>query len=213
MINMRPRIIIVLQIAVASVAVCAPLHEPHELHDEQATNLDSENYRQRTNWLKTQNWLIDSINRLQREVNELSTSVTGHLDANDAESQSQQRAFVHDVAVLRADHTILAQQQQRIIQLIKERLDQTAAARNDQPAASNQVNFNAPTTNADQRPPSKHKRRPFVRELKKFEVDSKQNFTEVFAELKAQHDITLALFDDLRALEMRLAKQQLENSS
>lgn len=210
---MRPRILIALHIivSVASVAVCAPLH------NEEASSLDSESSKRGTNWLTTQNWLIDSINRLQRELNEVSTSITGHLDASDAESQSRQRAFVHDVAVLRADHTILSQQQQRIIQLIKERTlrDSDAAASNDNQdgETKDEINVNArKSVIVEHRAAAKHKRRPFVRAVKKFEAETKQNITEVFAELKAQHDITLALFDDLRDLEMRLAKQ-VENNS
>lgn len=79
-------------------------------------------------WSLTQNWLISSINQLKSEVNQLGRSYNDHVSEQESESSHSQQSLAHDLAVLRADHTIMSNQQQMLIKLLKERLTSASAA-------------------------------------------------------------------------------------
>jgi hypothetical protein len=91
---------------------------------------DSKSADVSSNWSLTQNWLISSINQLKGEVNQLGRSYNEHVQEQESESSHSQQSLAHDLAVLRADHTIMSNQQQMLIKLLKERLtsDGKAAA-------------------------------------------------------------------------------------
>lgn len=76
------------------------------------------------NWSVTQNWLISSINQLKSEMNQLGHSFNDHVSVQESDEKHGQQSLAHDMAVLRADHTILSQQQQLLIRLLKERQEQ-----------------------------------------------------------------------------------------
>lgn len=167
------------------------------------------------NWKITQKWLIESINRLQKDMNDISSSYTAHVDAAKSDSFKKERVFVHDVQILRADHTVLANQQQQIIQLIKERRlsDKAEEEANDNQKKAEKKTSAMSDDQSSNRKSHHHRRHTrrsqHVEQEKKFEANTQKNVTELFAQVSALHDITLALFHDMQDLEVRVGKKQL----
>lgn len=116
---MNQKSIIFILITFFSVSSASPIVKTLTEGDAQV-NIPSTQFDTREkNWEITQKWLIESINRLREEINELGHNYNVHMASKDADIDRNQANFVHDIAVLRADHTILANQQKEIITLIK----------------------------------------------------------------------------------------------
>lgn len=208
--KMTSHLFIVFAFAVMlTTGYAAPVNSNDQDASEDSTNVE-------INHQKTQRWLIESVSRLQKELNEVAASYAGHLDSSELNAQQQQRSFVNDVAALRADHTILAKQQEQIIQLIKNH-----AFNRDSSEERNQKDSSAAQTTSTVSPPRasakhrKHGRRLHrkLEEEKKFEKTATRNITELFGEVSALHDITIALFHDLQDLEKRAAEKTPEESA
>lgn len=153
------------------------------------------------NWLLTKAWLIDNINRLRRELGELERDYTQHLNTIEQNNSIKEKAFVEDIAKLRADHTVLSQQQKQIIYLIKKNQlfkQRTSLSENDIKYRLMKKVPDAPKT-----------RRPIKRDVsaiqtESFESETRRNMKETFAQLSSLHDITISIFDDLRYLQRKM---------
>jgi len=157
------------------------------------------------NWLLTKAWLIDNINRLRHEFNELERDYSNHVETSNTLNSNKDKQLVQDIATLRADHTVLSQQQKQIIQLIKKNQILT----NGNHESKEETKVIETTTNSNLLK-KKHKKRHsnlkhFQQKEQLFEDQTKRNMTEVFAEMSALHDITLTLFEDLISLEKRIS--------
>jgi hypothetical protein len=157
------------------------------------------------NWLLTKAWLIDNINRLRHEFNELERDYSNHVETSNTLNSNKDKQLVQDIATLRADHTVLSQQQKQIIQLIKK----NQILNNGNHESKEETKVTETTTNSNLLK-KKHKKRHsnfkhFQQKEQLFEDQTKRNMTEVFAEMSALHDITLTLFEDLISLEKRIS--------
>jgi len=80
----------------------------------------SQEYSQREKtWLLTQQWMIDNINRLHHELNELARDYNQHVERSREEQSQKEAEFVRDITSLRADHSVIEQHQQQILDYIK----------------------------------------------------------------------------------------------
>lgn len=159
------------------------------------------------NWLLTKAWLIDNINRLRHEFNELERDYSHHIETSNTLNTNKDKQLVQDIATLRADHTVLSQQQKQIIQLIKK--NQILNNGNHESRQTNEV---METTTSSSFLKKRHKKRHsnfkhFQQKEQLFEDQTKRNMSEVFAEMSALHDITLTLFEDLQSLEKRISEK------
>lgn len=158
------------------------------------------------NWLLTKAWLIDNINRLRRELSELERDYSQHLDSIERTNSQKEKQFLEDISKLRADHTVLSQQQKQIIYLIKK--NQMLRMK----PSENDILYVAPEVKAGIKSVKLVDgaiKRPIKRDLtqtygENFQDETRRNTKEVFAELSALHDITLTLFDGMRSLEHRM---------
>lgn len=107
-------------------------------------------------WLQSEKWLIDNVYRLRNELNSLKREVAelrlsqqpqpignhrstaGRLTNGDL-GDSYRSEFVHDIGTLRADHNALAQQQQQLMQLLKDTQQQLSRAHVEQQAHQQQM--------------------------------------------------------------------------
>ena len=172
--------------------------------EEDAKNQDSS--FEDKNWKITQKWLIESINRLRQEINDLGHNYEVHTQTKDSQDVKNQQDFIHDVAVLRADHSVLANQQKKIIHMIQEWRKAPSATKAE---TQDDIKSRAVQPHRHKSHRRRHLKRPFkdfmVNE-KKFERQTAKNVTELFSEVSSLHDITLALFHDVQDLEQRLSK-------
>lgn len=84
------------------------------------------------NWLQTEKWLIDNVYRLKNELGDIKRELSDQKKLNSILSQKsnpqmqiisndQARSnFVQDLSALRADHRLINQQQQQLVQLSKD---------------------------------------------------------------------------------------------
>ncbi|KAJ6219886.1 hypothetical protein RDWZM_005698 [Blomia tropicalis] len=160
------------------------------------------------NWLLTKAWLIDNINRLRRELSELERDYSQHLTKTEQVNEQKEKQFIDDLTKLRADHTVLSQQQKQIIYLIKKsqigRIGQTKASSSS--STMNDITYSSIdkqklASNAIKKQINK---RDLTQQTESFESETRRNMKEVFAEMSSLHDITLTLFDDIKSLEHRL---------
>lgn len=165
------------------------------------------------NWLLTKAWLIDNINRLRREMSELERDYSQHLDAAEKANEAKERQFLEDITKLRADHTVLSQQQKQIIYLVKKvskaKGTKSSTSEND---IRSSIYQKSPAVMEQQsnRISNNQRRSALVKRAigengDRFQATTTQNMVEVFSELSALHDLTLTLFTDMREMEHRLA--------
>lgn len=92
------------------------------------------------NWLQTEKWLIDNVYRLKNELGDIKRELSDQKKLNSILTQKNQRNqpqlqiisnndqarsnFIQDLSALRADHTLINQQQQHLIQLTKDNHEQ-----------------------------------------------------------------------------------------
>jgi len=124
-------------------------------------------------------------------------------------NEAKDKKMVEEMATLRADHTVLSQQQKQIIQLIK-----SSQLSNNRPYVSKQYPYVEAVTES---PKKLHKKRhsnfrDFVKKEQSFEDQTKRNMSEVFAEMSALHDITINIFEDLMDIQKKV-NQKIENQS
>jgi len=160
------------------------------------------------NWLLTKAWLIDNINRLRHEFNELERDYSHHVESSDTMKQMKDKKTVEEMATLRADHTVLSQQQKQIIQLIK---------RSQLYSTGPYVSKHQMMATTTQSPKKSHKKRHsnfthFVKKEQSFEDQTKHNMSEVFAEMSALHDITINIFEDLMDIQKKV-NQKIDKQS
>jgi len=153
------------------------------------------------NWLLTKAWLIDNINRLRHEFIELERDYNHHIESSDAMEVAKDKRMVQEMATLRADHTVLAQQQKQIIQLIKQRSHTTG------PYVPRSEFIETSTV----MPKKSHKKRDshlkhLIKKEQSFEDQTKRNMSEVFAEMTALHDITVNIFEDLMDIQKKVSQ-------
>lgn len=163
------------------------------------------------NWLLTKAWLIDNINRLRREMSELERDYSQHLDAAEKANEAKERQFLEDITKLRADHTVLSQQQKQIIYLVKKvsksKGTKSSTSEND---IRSSIYQKSPVMEQQSNSISNRRRSNLVKRAigengDRFQATTTQNMAEVFSELSALHDLTLTLFTDMREMEHRLA--------
>lgn len=135
-------LLILISFAMSDLISAAPVNPDHGQQQEQARptqphespdgRKESGNVNGNTgddnNWSVTQKWLISSINQLKGEMNQLGHNYNEHMEEEVSKESHSQQSLAHDLAVLRADHTILSQQQQMIIKLLKERTSAVPAS-------------------------------------------------------------------------------------
>lgn len=157
-------------------------------------------------------------------MSELERDYSAHLDAAERTSQAKDRQLVEDLTKLRADHSLLSQQQKQIIYLIKRaKLSKSgggkSSSENDIRRSYSSSSDYHPEKVADaqqlqqqnQQSTTTRRRSPVVKRAisdtgsERFQATTRHNMEEVFAELSALHDLTLTLFTDMRAMEHRLA--------
>lgn len=191
-------------------ADAAPSH--HHIKREEVTDIEPQETKPSDeNWHVTQKWLIESINRLRGEINELGHNYEVHFRNKETDDMKNQQDFVHDLAVLRADHSVLANQQQKIIDLIKEWRDADTIKTTTETTVPQHPSLESHPDPVVRHHRRKHRRRifsDFMDHEKKFESQASKNVTELFGEVSALHDITLALFHDVQDLEQRLDKKE-----
>ncbi|KAI1301885.1 hypothetical protein HDE_03030 [Halotydeus destructor] len=165
-----------------------------------------------SNWLTTQKWLIDSINQLQKEINELSTSFTTHVDSSQSDEFKKQSDFAHDIAILRADHTVLSSQQQIIINLIKQRQNGGQDdGQETKPAESHSQENGHKKGKRKHRHRRRHGNQLVVKDADgqgasdQFQLKATKTITDLSEEVNALHDITISLFRDLQDLEKKVS--------
>lgn len=164
------------------------------------------------NWLLTKAWLIDNINRLRRELSELERDYSTHLKTIEQTNAEKEKQFIQDISKLRADHTVLSQQQKHIIYLIKKSvLYKPSVSENDFKHRMNVGKLLLKSSRKIADAPT-HIRRHIKRDvssvqMESFESQTRRDLKETFAELSSLHDITLAMFDDLRKLEKRIDRK------
>ena len=165
------------------------------------------------NWLLTKAWLIDNINRLRRELSELERDYSQHLDTAERANAQKEKQFIEDITKLRADHTVLSQQQKQIIYLIKR--NQMLRGR---PISENDIQYVSLNGKLRGKVADSHIKRQVKRDLSQgsgrqpepsvasesFESLTRRNMKEVFGELSALHDLTLTLFADMRSIEHKI---------
>ncbi len=158
-------------------------------------------------------------------MSELERDYSAHLDAAERTSQAKDRQLVEDLTKLRADHSLLSQQQKQIIYLIKRaKLSKSggkSSSENDirrSYSSSSSSDYHLEKVADAQQLPQQNqqstttrRRSPVVKRAisdtgsERFQATTRHNMEEVFAELSALHDLTLTLFTDMRAMEHRLA--------
>jgi hypothetical protein len=169
-----------------------------------------------------QEWLIQSINLMRRELNELGHNYNVHINTKEAEEIQSRQSLVHDLAVLRADHTILSNQQKQLIELIQQKV-----SRNNKEDSLKSDNI--PESGDDQREMRSrghHDRRHHHRrhhhkkhlesqeppkkaeEIAKLEEYTKERISSLSQELTSLHDVTISLFRDVQDLEQRMTEDQ-----
>ena len=169
------------------------------------------------NWEITQRWLIQSMNRLRQEINELGHNYNVHIKNNDANVDRNQANFVHDIAVLRADHTVLANQQKEIINLIKTKpsvvLEKLVSPvivnkppdkyQNDRSDDDGDVSDEKKDSDRE-RPHRHHRRHPKVEKIEEKEEILEENLSKMSQRVNSLNEITLALFHGVRDLETKI---------
>ena len=225
--------LIILTISFCGKTQTAPIDDTSlESTDEDA---QVEGNNEQNNWSMTQKWLIESINQLKREMNELGHSYEEHVSRQETEEGHAKQSLAHDLAVLRADHTILSQQQQIIIKLLKERSgEKEPLLVQVQERLASPVHLLLPESGEKSQKPQdakdgeesedlshgKHHHRhhrhhsrsnkqldQLVDREKKFEQNSSQKVHELSEELTALHDISIAMFHEMQDLEKKVEKQ------
>lgn len=196
--------LVIVQIALTN---CAPISSP------QVTATPSSMSNKERNWLLTQKWLIDSINRLRSELNELARDYNQHMQTENYSAQHELKELIHDLASLRADHTVLADQQKQIIGLIKERQSpqspqspQSSKQSDQQDQQSDQNEIDAKRLVYSHHKHHKRRSSKLWKKEKLFEEQTKQNLSLISSEITALHDITVTLFEDLQSLDKKVNK-------
>lgn len=157
------------------------------------------------NWLLTKAWLIDNINRLRHEIGELERDYSQHLQAEQQNSVHKEQQLLADISKLRADHTVLSQQQKQILYLIKKRTPYFKIKGNV--PSRNDINYK--TNGMDHGKASDPARQMIKRDLQSgreesFEAETKRNMKQVFAELSSLHDVTVSLLASVKRMRARV---------
>jgi hypothetical protein len=176
------------------------------------------------NWLLTKAWLIDNINRLRHELNELARDYNQHIETSSNNHREQQKQLVLEIATIRADHTVLSQQQNQIIQLIKGN-----QIHNSESNSIPQINELSSTTttpvsiHSNEHSPhhvKRHKRRhsrhthshQHEHHQQVFEEQTQRNITELYSQVVNLHDITVSLFHELQNLDIKFGDKSEQSS-
>ncbi len=142
-------------------------------------------------------------------MSEMARDYNQHIDANKQEANRKETEFARDVDSLRADHTLLARNQLKIINLIK-------SSNQGQHRSTSETNSNENTiqdeTSTSENTEHSHKSRKNLRHLvydlmkeeANFEHETKHNFSSVTSQLAALHEITLSLYQDLKDLKSKI---------
>ena len=211
--------IYVLLLSIVTIATTAPLVNTNEnkvlsnsaskpiesTTTTSTTTTTSASTSKERNWLLTKAWLIDNINRLRHEFNELERDYSQHIENDNTLNLKKDKQLVEEMATLRADHTVLSQQQKQIIQLIKKSQIKSITS---QPTKQQWTETNGSDNSVVLK---RHKKRQihsnfndFVKKEQTFEDQTKRNMSEVFAEMSALHDITINIFEDLMDIEKKV---------
>lgn len=82
-------------------------------------NSDKQSQREQVTLLnKNQEWLMKGVDQLLYEMKEFGHEYNVQVQSRQASDEKNQQSLAHDLAILRADHTIMAEQQRNLIQLI-----------------------------------------------------------------------------------------------
>jgi len=159
------------------------------------------------NWLLTKAWLIDNINRLRRELSELERDYSGHLDKMERTNSQQEKQFIEDITKLRADHTILSQQQKQIIYLIKR--NQMLRGR---PISENDIHYtpvkgNSKATKVADARIKRQMKRDVSQTIQSenFESETRRRMEQQQQELSSLHDMSMTIINNFRLMERRMA--------
>jgi len=183
------------------------------------TNAVRVNYSQREKtWLLTQQWMIDNINRLHHELNELARDYNQHVERSREEQSQKEAEFVRDITSLRADHSVIEQHQQQILDYIKVNSKNNNINNIDN---NNQISSQIermislkPAYYKIAASKSLKKRRHLLSNLlkreKQFEDEAKQNVSQLYDKLNSLNDITFDLFEDVQDIQSRLLKSDSE---
>ena len=169
------------------------------------------------NWLLTKAWLIDNINLVKKELNELATDYNQHVEASNTLNHDQQQQLVQEVATLRADHAVLANQQKQIISLIKSFSKSNVGRSNQVEKNKNQVNNYYEEKHEERHEVlnKNHKKRHIIfsrHHLQQFEDQTRHNITELSEQLSSLHDITVKVFRDLLRIEKKVQEDKQNDS-
>lgn len=181
----------------------------------------------------TQKWLISSINQLKSEMNQLGLRFNEHDEEQKTKESHSQQTLAYDLAVLRADHTIMSQQQQMIIKLLKERPAATLVqvqekvaspveliikeeeSKRQEPGKKDEAGTSAEADQAAVRHAQRHRQHGKFDQLKlreaEFEEQSSNQIQELSAELTALHDITISIFHEIQDIEKKVNDNKSDN--
>ena len=165
------------------------------------------------NWLLTKAWLIDNINLVKKELNELATDYNQHVEASNTLNHDQQQQLVQEVATLRADHAVLANQQKQIISLIKSYSKSNVGKSNQVEKNKNEVNNYYEEKHEVLN--KNHKKRHIIfsrHHFQQFEDQTRHNITELSEQLSSLHDITVRVFRDLLRIEKKVQEDKQNDS-
>jgi len=177
------------------------------------------------NWLLTKAWLIDNINRLRHELNELSRDYNQHVETMSNVHHEQQKQLVLEIATIRADHSVLSQQQKQIIQLIQANRDHNSES-NSIPQVNSTPSTLSSTTSSyasivsnehsghhhEKRHRRRHTHHPNHHQ-QTFEEQTQRNISELYSQLVNLHDITVTLFHELQTLDIKVGDKKDGNSA
>lgn len=181
------------------------------------------------NWLLTKAWLIDNINLVKKELNELATDYNQHVEASNTLNHDQQQQLVQEVATLRADHAVLANQQKQIISLIKSYSKSNVGKPNQVEKSKNQVNNDYEEKHEEKHKEKyeekheerhevlnkNHKKRHIIfsrHHIQQFQDQTRHNITELSEQLSSLHDITVRVFRDLLRIEKNMQEDKQNDS-
>lgn len=144
-------------------------------------NSHSKSYSQKEKtWLLTQEWIIDNINRLNHQLNELARDYNQHVERTKEEKSLKEAEFVRDITTLRADHSVIEQHQQQILNYIKHNRMKNQLS--ELLTREHMNNFHQ-TSFLNNLKKKRHSILKFIKSEKEFEKHTKNNVTQIFDQL------------------------------
>ena len=93
--------------------------DQHSHQHQQQQQLQQKLEQEETLFRNNQDWLMKSLDQLLYEMKEFGHEYNVQVQSRQASDEKNQKSLAHDLAILRADHTIMAEQQRNLIQLIQ----------------------------------------------------------------------------------------------